>query len=70
MDLHFHDTRHEAVCRWVMLTPITSEQLGRWAGMRDGRTRMRYLSLRGSEGAKVLNQRRDGGAISQNPAAQ
>jgi len=47
-DLHFHDTRHEAVCRWVLNTDITSEQLGRAAGMRDGRTRGRYLSLRGS----------------------
>jgi len=70
IDLHFHDTRHEAVCRWVLFTPISSEQLGRWAGMRDARTRMRYLSLRGSEGARVLNQRRDGAAVSPKPADQ
>jgi integrase len=57
-DLHFHDTRHEAVCRWVLNTDITSEQLGRAAGMRDARTRGRYLSLRGSEIAAVLNTRR------------
>jgi integrase len=54
-DLHFHDTRHEAVCRWVLNTDITSEQLGRAAGMRDAPTRARYLSLRGSEIAAVLN---------------
>jgi integrase len=34
-DLHFHDTRHEALCRWVLESPeLTSEQLGRAAGMR------------------------------------
>ncbi len=55
-DLHFHDTRHEAVCRWVLGSPIfTSEQLARAAGMRDARTRARYLSLRGSEIADVLD---------------
>jgi len=28
-DLHFHDSRHEALCRWVLeaLRPLTSEQL-------------------------------------------
>src|SRR5581483_2809297 len=55
-DLRFHDTRHEAVCRWVLGSPIfTSEQLARAAGMRDARTRARYLSLRGSENADVLD---------------
>lgn len=50
IDLHAHDTRHEAVCRWVLRFPrLSSEELGRAAGMRDPRTRMRYLSLRGSE---------------------
>jgi integrase len=55
-DLHFHDTRHEALCRWVLEAPVplTSEQLGRAAGMRDARTRQRYLSLRGSELADLL----------------
>jgi integrase len=54
-DLHFHDTRHEALCRWVLEVPgLTSEQLGRAAGMRDARTRQRYLSLRGSELADIL----------------
>jgi integrase len=54
-DLHFHDTRHEALCRWVLESPeLTSEQLGRAAGMRDARTRTRYLSLRGSELADIL----------------
>lgn len=55
-DLHFHDTRHEALCRWVLEAPhpLTSEQLGRAAGMRDARTRQRYLSLRGSELASML----------------
>jgi integrase len=33
-DLHFHDSRHEALCRWVLGSRVlTSEQLGRWAGM-------------------------------------
>ena len=54
-DLHFHDIRHEALCRWVLEVPeLTSEQLGRAAGMRDARTRQRYLSLRGSELADIL----------------
>jgi integrase len=55
-NLHFHDTRHEALCRWVLEAPrpLTSEQLGRAAGMRDARTRQRYLSLRGSELADML----------------
>jgi integrase len=56
-DLHFHDTRHEALCRWVLESPeLTSEQLGRAAGMRDARTRQRYLSLRGSELADILDR--------------
>jgi integrase len=55
-DLHFHDSRHEALCRWVLESPdLTSEQLGRAAGMRDARTRQRYLSLRGSELADILD---------------
>src|SRR5579862_7202331 len=55
-DLHFHDTRHEALCRWVLeSTDLTSEQLSRAAGMRDARTRQRYLSLRGSELADILD---------------
>jgi len=34
-DLHFHNTRHEGLCRWVLESPeLTSEQLGRAAGMR------------------------------------
>jgi integrase len=55
-DLHFHDSRHEALCRWVLEAPrpLTSEQLGRAADMRDARTRQRYLSLRGSELADML----------------
>jgi integrase len=56
-DLHFHDTRHEALCRWVLeSSELTSEQLGRAAGMRDARTRQRYLSLRGSELADILDR--------------
>jgi len=55
-DLHFHDSRHEAICRWVIESPKpwTSEQLGRAAGMKDARTRQRYLSLRGPELADIL----------------
>jgi integrase len=55
-DLYFHDTRHEAVCRWVLEAPLplTSEFLARAAGMRNARTRQRYLSLRGSELADQL----------------
>jgi integrase len=56
-DLHFHDSRHEALCRWVLESPeLTSGQLGRAAGMRDARTRQRYLSLRGSELADILDR--------------
>jgi integrase len=56
-DLHFHDTRHEAVCRWVLTTSITSEQLQRATGMKDARTVRRYMSLRGSELADVLDRK-------------
>jgi hypothetical protein len=54
--LHFHDTRHEAICRWVLNAPqpLSSEALGRAAGMKDEKTRRRYLSLRGSELADML----------------
>ena len=66
-DLPFHDTRHEALYRWVLESPdLTSEQLGRAAGMRDARTRQRYLSLRGSELADILDCEKSvpvGGAI-------
>lgn len=56
VDLHFHDTRHEAICRWVINAPqpLSSEALGRAAGMKDDKTRRRYLSLRGSELADML----------------
>jgi hypothetical protein len=54
-DLHFHDIRDEAMCRWVLEVPgLTSKQFGGAAGMRDARTRQRYLSLRGSELADIL----------------
>jgi integrase len=56
-ELHFHDTRHEAVCRWVLTTPIRLEQLQRAAGMKDTRTVRRYMSLRGSELADVLDRK-------------
>jgi integrase len=56
-DIRFHDTRHEAVCRWVLNAPkpLTSEFLAKAAGMKDARTRARYLSLRGSELADQLD---------------
>jgi integrase len=55
-DLHFHDTRHEGVCRWVIKSPnITDSFLARAAGMTDARTRARYLSLRGWELAEKLD---------------
>lgn len=61
-DIHFHDTRHEALCRWVLNArqPLSSEELGRAAGMKDQRTRMRYLSLRGGEpgGTKMVRRGR------------
>ncbi len=60
-DLHFHDTRHEAVCRWVLLTPITSEQLGRW-GRYARRAHQNALPqsarVRGSKGAQPAPRRR------------
>jgi integrase len=70
-DLHFHDTRHEALCRWVLeSSELTSEQLGRAAGMRDARTRQRYLSLRGSELADILDCEKSvsSGAVFDTPA--
>ena len=38
-DLHFHDTRHEGLCRWALNTPqpLTSEFLAKAAGMKDAR---------------------------------
>jgi integrase len=55
-DLHFHDTRHEAVCRWVLeaLVPLKDTFLSSAAGMTDAKTRDRYLSLLGHELAKML----------------
>jgi integrase len=70
-DLHFHDTRHEALCRWVLeSSELTSEQLGHAAGMRDARTRQRYLSLRGSELADILDCEKSvgSGAVFDTPA--
>jgi integrase len=54
-DLHFHDCRHEAVCRWVLKSAVTDAFLARAAGMTDARTRSRYLSLRGGELAAQLS---------------
>jgi integrase len=54
--LHFHDTRHEAVCRWVLEAPqpLSDSYLAKFAAMTDSRTRHRYLSLRAFEMADLL----------------
>lgn len=58
-DFHFHDTRHEATCRLVLLeTPgkprLDAVQISKITGHKDPRMLRRYMSLRGSELAEFL----------------
>lgn len=53
-DLHFHDLRHEAVCRLYERTKFSDVQIARITGHKDLRTLRRYASLRGSDLASGL----------------
>jgi integrase len=55
-----HDLRHEATCRWVLMKDrkgqwvFRTEEVMKITGHKDGRTFMRYVSLRGSDLAERL----------------
>ena len=53
-DLHFHDLRHSAVCRFYETTAMTDLQIARITGHRDLRMLRRYASFRGSDLAAFL----------------
>lgn len=53
-DFVFHDTRHEATCRIVLRTSLSSVEISRITGHTDPRMLRRYMSLRGSELAEKL----------------
>lgn len=54
VDLHFHDLRHEAVCRLYERTRLSDVQIAKITGHRDPRMLMRYANLRGSDLAEAL----------------
>lgn len=47
-DLHFHDLRHEATCRFYERTNLSDLEIAKITGHKDLRYLMRYVSLRGS----------------------
>jgi integrase len=53
-DLHFHDLRHEAICRFFIRTKLTDLEISRISGHKSPRMLRRYMSLRGSELAVKL----------------
>lgn len=53
-DIHFHDLRHEFICRLYERTHLTDVQIARITGHRDPRQVRRYASLRGSDLAPLL----------------
>lgn len=53
-DLRFHDLRHEATSRLFERTQLTVEQVMKITGHRSHRMMMRYLNLRGSDLADLL----------------
>lgn len=53
-DLHFHDLRHTAVCRFYEKTALSDVQIARITGHKDLRMLRRYASLRGSDLAAAL----------------
>lgn len=53
-DIHFHDLRHEFICRLYERTHLTDVQIARITGHRDPRQLRRYASLRGSDLAPLL----------------
>jgi len=53
-DIHFHDLRHEFICRLYERTHLTDVQIARITGHRDPKQLRRYASLRGSDLAPHL----------------
>ncbi|KJV05562.1 tyrosine-type recombinase/integrase [Methylocucumis oryzae] len=52
--LHFHDLRHEAVCRLYEKTTLTDLQIAKISGHKDLKMLKRYSNLRGSDLAERL----------------
>ena len=53
-DLHWHDLRHEAVCRLYEKTKMTDLQIAKISGHKDLRMLKRYSNLRGSDLADMM----------------
>jgi integrase len=53
-DLHFHDLRHEAVCRLYERTSLGDVQIAKISGHKDLRMLKRYANIRGSDLAEML----------------
>lgn len=53
-DFHFHDIRHEAICRLYEKTNLSDVLIARITGHRNLRMLQRYASLRGSDLAAHL----------------
>lgn len=53
-DLHWHDLRHEAVCRLYEKTRMTDLQIAKVTGHKDLRMLKRYSNLRGSDLAAMM----------------
>ena len=53
-DLHWHDLRHEAVCRLYEKTKMTDLQIAKISGHKDLRMLKRYSNLRGSDLAEMM----------------
>lgn len=53
-DLHYHDTRHEAVCRLYERTSLSDLEIAKITGHRSLKMLMRYANLRGSSLADKL----------------
>ena len=53
-DLHFHDLRHEAICRLFERTTLQPMMIARISGHSSPKLLQRYLSLRGSDLAEHL----------------
>ena len=54
IDLHFHDLRHEAVCRLFERTSMSDLEIATISGHRDPRMLKRYANLRGSNLAQKM----------------
>ena len=53
-DLHFHDLRHEATCRFFERTKLSDLEIAKITGHKDLRMLMRYANLRASDLAAKL----------------